>query len=49
MTTFILQIGFKHYSTWEKNGENYLYMHGILKMFSSLNIDCNMLTQIQVF
>lgn len=49
MTSFILQIGFKHYSTWEKNGENYLYMHGILKLFSSLNIARNTLAQIQVF
>lgn len=48
MTTFILQIGFKHYSTWEKNGKNYLYMHGMLKMFSSLNIACSTLTQTQV-
>lgn len=49
MTTFILQIGFKRYSTWGKNRENYLYMRGILKVFSSLNIAHNMLTQIQVF
>lgn len=43
MTMPVLQIGFKH--TWE----NYLYMYGILKLFSSLNIEHNMLTEIQEF
>lgn len=49
MTIFILHIGFRLHSTRKKKGENYLYMHGILKMFRSLNIACNMLTQIQMF
>lgn len=47
MTMPVLQIGFKH--TWEKNRENYLYTYGILKLFSSLNIEHNMLTEIQEF
>lgn len=49
MTIFILHIGFRLYSTWEKKGENYFYMHGILKMSRSLNIACNTFIQIQVF
>lgn len=49
MTIFILHIGYRLYSTKKKKGENYLYMHGILKMFRSLNNACNTLVQIQMF
>lgn len=40
-TTFILQIGFKHYSILGKTMGKIIYMHGILKMFSCLNIAHN--------
>lgn len=49
MTIFILHICFRLYSTWKKKGENYFYMHGILKMSRSLNTACNTFIQIQVF
>lgn len=48
MTIVILHICFRLYSTWEKKGENYFYMHGVLKMSRNLNIACNAFIQIQV-